>query len=436
MNSEGPEAPPKRSTRLTAIDALRGLVMVLMAIDHSRDFFGDMRMIPDDPNSASLGLFLTRIVTHLCAPTFIFLAGMSAWLYGQKVTRPQLSWFLFSRGLWLVFLEFTVIYFALSLSFQLPWIFIVIAAIGCSMMALSLISWLPTKIVFALGVSICVLHNTLDGIQVADLQSDGFGAVASLWHFVHQPGMLTLELFGFSFPMEVGYPVLPWLGVMLLGFGMAPIVKSPPEIRQRQLARIGFALLATFVILRAVNGYGDPRGWQFIEVADAPSSTQPRQHPMFGGAAATPKGSKTTNQIDWMRTSMSFLRTQKYPPSLLYLLMTLGTSLILLSLFDRMSPEQKLIRWLNVFGRVPLFFYVLHFYWLHFASILTYRVVRGEWLSPFQTVYSGSIPASFGFSSLWQIYLAWAILLLTTYPLCVWYGKLKSSSKSRWWSYL
>ena len=212
-----------KSQRITSIDMLRGLVIVLMALDHSRDFFGDMRINPHDAENATVALYLTRYVTHFCAPTFVFLAGVSAWLYGEKQKdRSHLSWFLFSRGVWLLFLDHTVLYFSYGFTFtNVPWIFLVISAIGISMMILAALCWLDVKAVGLIGLAIIVGHNLLDPIQAENLGSFGW-----LWHLIHQPGTLSsLGSIPLGLGMEVGYPVLPWFGIMAAGFGFAPLFK-------------------------------------------------------------------------------------------------------------------------------------------------------------------------------------------------------------------
>ncbi len=411
------------TSRIVSIDAMRGFVIFLMALDHSRDFFGDLRISTEDPLTTNWAFFLTRIVTHLCAPTFVLLAGVSAWLYRERIqlrsqenstwtSRIELFKFLLTRGLWLVLLEFTVIYFGLALSINvLPWMFLVIAAIGCSMIALSVISFLPERMVLCFGIMIVVGHNLLDGIE-----SDWFGNAALFWQLLHDGG------YNSAVHLEIGYPILPWIGVICLGFGLAPIFHIQSTDRVKAFLVLGAILSLSFFGLRAINGYGNGFQWEKV------SSTVDGENSSENGAV---------KQTDVSRTAFSFLRTKKYPPSLAYLLMTLGPAFLMLALFEYLSQNNFLVRFFRVFGKVPLFFYVIHFYILHVSSIFVYWIVRGTPISPFQTVYSGRTDElPYGFQTLWQVYMAWALLILVLFPLCIWYGKVKRNSNNRIWSYL
>ena len=403
--------------RISSIDALRGLVIVLMALDHSRDFFGDIRIPTEDPATTKVALFTTRWLTHFCAPTFVFLAGVSAWLHGEKLAakngfRRQLASYLFTRGVWLLILDHTVIYFALALSFTiLPWMFIVLSAIGCSMIALSALCFLPSRAVMAIGLLIIFGHNLLDGIGAGR-----FGRLDWIWVLLHAgPGYIEWA------DVEVGYPVLAWIGVMATGYGFAPLLKNASSVRSRYLVRLGVIVVAAFFLLRLANTYGDPRPWSLQTIAAS-------------------RGEAMGTETDWVKTGISFLCATKYPPSLIYLLMTLGPALVLLGWFEKLGKDSFIVKHFGVFGRVPLFFYVLHFYILHIASIFTYWIVRGVPLSPFQALYSQTdaspLPPEFGFSGLWQVYVAWFAVIALMYPLCQWFGRLKRNGKSRFWSYL
>jgi len=390
-----------------------------MALDHSRDFFGDLRIVPEAIDTTTVALFFTRWITHICAPTFVFLAGVSAWLYGAKrKSKRDLCWFLMSRGIWLILLEFTAIYFALAFSFTiLPWMFLVISAIGVSMVALSLLCFLPTNLVGIIGCLIIISHNLLDGVA-----AEQFGRLAVIWNLLHD-GPTYLP----QFNLEIGYPVLAWIGVIAAGYGFAPVLTWLPNERQRRIFLTGIALTVAFLVVRGINGYGDPEPWTW-KYSSVDSSINDATLPAAG------------QSMDATRTIMSFLKCDKYPPSLAFLLMTLGPALVILAAFDRLHSRNYVIRFLSVFGRVPLFFYVLHFYILHAASILWYWIVRGEPLSPFQAIYgqmSGQpIPPEYGFQSLLLIYVAWLGVLLVMLPLCHLYGKHKRAGKSRIWSYL
>ncbi|MEL7496732.1 MAG: heparan-alpha-glucosaminide N-acetyltransferase domain-containing protein [Planctomycetota bacterium] len=411
-----------RPSRLPAIDALRGLVIVIMALDHSREFFGDLRIDPFDAGNSYLGLFLTRLVTHICAPTFVFLAGMSAWLYGQKVSRKELAIFLLTRGAWLVFLDFTVIYFALSLSLVLPTIFLVLAAIGASMIVLAGLIWLPPRLILLIGLVIVMGHNLLDPIKAQD-----FGSFDWAWMLLHERGY---KEFSFGLRFVVAYPFLAWVGLMACGFGMAPLMKLDRSQRIKTLAVIGCVLTVAFFGLRYLNKYGDPEPWHRVAVQTAPESLQ----------TGLETSEETSNvETDSLGTAYSFFHTTKYPPSLQFLLMTMGPALLILAWFDGSNENRSWMKWLLVFGRVPLFFYILHFYLLHLGSILTYRITKGVWLSVQQTGNSTPLdqfPEAFGFEGLWPIYAAWIAVLLVLYFPCKWYGEFKRRSPNPIWSYL
>ncbi|MCP4784262.1 MAG: DUF1624 domain-containing protein [Fuerstiella sp.] len=396
-------SPQQSRQRLDCIDALRGLVMVFMCLDHSREFFGDLRVQPEDLETTTPLLFATRWVTHFCAPTFIFLAGTSAWLYGQKTgDRRQLARFLWTRGLWLILLEFTVVYFGWFFSIgPFPLMFIVIAAIGFCMIVLSVLIFLPYKLLCAVGLLIVVLHNTLDPVQPSD-----FGMCSWLWQLLHDGGLIGL------LNMDVGYPVLAWIGVIVCGYCFGAVLEQDQGQRRRTCFKIGSLCVMLFLILRTANLYGDPSP----RVVDA----------------------------GWQVSIMSFLMCTKYPPSLLYLLMTLGPALIVLGGFDQMPPKtyagEKLRTALLAYGRVPLFFYIAHLYLIHASSRLLYWVVRGEPLSPVATAFrcftnESEFPENYGFP-LWVVYPAWLVMLLILWPLCAWYGQRKRRGQHFFWSYL
>jgi uncharacterized membrane protein len=382
--------------RLDAIDLLRGVVMVLMALDHTRDYFSRTPFDPTDLSQTSTALFLTRWVTHFCAPVFVFLAGTGAFLYGARgKTRPQLAWFLFSRGLWLVVLEFTLV--QLGWSFQLfpgRYLAQVIAAIGGSMIVLAGLVFLPTWAVAAIGILLIAGHNALDG-----LPSD---AVARLpWLVgplflgpVPPPPAPTLVF--------VAYPLLPWLGVMAAGYGCGPLWLLDPDRRRAWLAGLGGALLLLFVLLRATNLYGDPRPWML-------------------------------QQTNWF-TFLSFVNCTKYPPSLLFVLMTLGPALLALAWFDR--PAGPLGRWFIVFGRVPLFYYLLHVPLIHGLALLVALVQYGEGgflLHHPAGALSEHAPPGYGLPG---VYVAWLVVVGLLYPVCRWFADLKRRRRDGWLSYL
>ena len=375
--------PRDNAARIASIDILRGLVMALMALDHTRDFFGAGGFNPRDVTEPLL--FLTRWVTHLCAPTFIFLAGLSAFLYGRGRSLAETSRFLLTRGLWLIVIEFTIVSFAWSfdLRFDLTFTAGVIFVIGASMVALSALVWLPRAGIAAVALIMIAGHNFLDSVRAEEL-----GAGASLWHVLHQPGFAT---FGDSVRVFVLYPLIPWIGVMAAGYALGPVMTLAANERKRVLLRLGAAITAGFVLLRATNVYGDPGSW--------------------------------TVQETWLGTLLSFLNCEKYPPSLLFLMMTLGPALMLLGAFEH--ARGALARALAVFGQVPFFFYVVHIYLIHGLAVATGLAIDGTLASN----------PKIGLS-LMGVYLVWLLVLVLLYPLCRWFAGLKARGSAAWWSYL
>ena len=390
--------------RLETIDAVRGAVMILMALDHVRDFIhrGAMSYSPTDLNMTTPAVFLTRWVTHVCAPTFMLLAGVGAflWLHGGR-TRLQLSTFLVTRGLWLAALELTAMRLAYNfdLSPQHPVLLGVLWALGLCMIGLALLIWLPVRVLGVLSVAVIALHNCLDGVNAIQ-----FGPAAWAWNLVHQPGDLSVA----GATVVVAYPLVPWVAVMALGFCTGELFLLDRTVRRRRLAAIGGAATLLFVVIRLFNAYGDPAPW--------------------------------TAQRSPTYTVLSFLNTVKYPPSLDFLLMTLGSAFLALAWFDRpgLKPSNALV----VFGRVPLFFFVLHFYAAHAAAALLALAHYGTGALEFmfQPVPSmggppGSFPAEFGYD-LWATYLVWAIIVLALYPACRWFAAFKAKRRDWWLSYL
>ncbi len=396
----------ERSQRLSSLDLLRGLVMVLMALDHVRDFYGDPRVDPTQLDSTTPVLFLTRWVTHFCAPVFVFLAGTSAYLHRSRsqLSRGQLSRFLITRGLWLILLEFTVVSGGWLMDVALAATVVqVIAAIGVSMIALAGLIWLPHKLLVVAGLTIVVGHNLLDPVVPED-----WGPFSHLWTLLHEGPEGGAILLGEHLLLPQ-YPLLPWIGVMTLGYGLGSVVLLPREERRRELLILGLGVCTVFVVLRWSGLYGDPPPW----IQDGNMQT----------------------------TWMSFLNVTKYPPSLLFLTMTLGPLLVGLSLFDR--EPGALGRALIVFGRVPLFYYVLHMYLIHVTAGLLYWIRDGEFFLPLRSLFRTFIPpleplpANFGNGNdLVTIYLAWAAMILLLYPACRWYGARKRRGTSTLWSYL
>ncbi len=387
--------------RIVSVDILRGLVMVIMAIDHVRDFYSITPYQPEDLSQASAGLFLTRWITHFCAPVFVFLAGTSAWLYrGNKgASKAELARFLLTRGLWLILIELTVV--NVSWQFGYQFVFVqVIWAIGCSMVVLAGLVFLPWSVILTAGLVLIAGHNLLDGVP-----ADAFGRWAWLWNVLHVQTYVP-NLFGSPLGVFVAYPLIPWIGVIAVGYCFGALLEHPPAIRDRRLLAIGLAATAAFLILRGFDLYGESG----IGPADAPWTAHD------GGA---------------LTAALSFLNTTKYPPSLQFLLMTLGPAIALMPLLERWRGRAA--AFFTVFGRVPFLFYVLHLPLIHLTSRLWAKATYDVWgVTPFD---QGSWPADFE-PSLIRIYLATALIVGLLYWPCKWFVEYRKTHRQWWLSYL
>jgi uncharacterized membrane protein len=392
-----------RRYRLSSIDAIRGLAIVMMAIDHSRDFFmaaGELE--PAANPSIGAALFATRWITHFCAPTFVFLAGTSAGLMVARKSRSELARFLLSRGAWLILIEALVIATAWTFSplgmpelgglIRVP--MQVIFAIGASMVVLSGAQFLGRPACAGIGAAIVLGHNLLDPVWPPNSLLDA-ATSGPWWAFLHAQ---TTYLLG-PVLIRVTYPPVPWIGVMLLGFGTAGVFEAPPERRQRLLLACGAAATLAFVLLRASGVYGDPNPWQWD---------------------ASPT-----------RTLIDVLNTTKYPPSLLFLLMTLGPAGILCALAERMPSA--LMAPLVTFGRAPFAFYVAHLYLLH-AGTMVLGTAQGFEARQFLTVFQ-FFPKGYGVG-LPGVYAVWVLVVIALYPLCRWVSAIKGRRRDWWLSYL
>lgn len=387
------------TTRVSSLDVLRGFVIVLMALDHIRDFFAPTAFAPEDVAHTTPAWFFTRWITHFCAPTFVFLAGTGAFLYGSKVDTPKLSRFLLTRGLWLVALEFLVI--NPSWMFDWPWregfVFVqVIWAIGISMIALAALVHLQLRWVAVIGLAMVVGHNLLDGIRPELL-----GSLGGLWKILHIGfGFVPFNANG-TFGLLVLYPLIPWIGVMALGYAFGPVMRWEPARRQQWLWQAGLAVAFVFVALRSFNLYGDPSPW-------GPQESGP------------------------VYSLLSFLNATKYPPSLLFLCMTLGPGLLLLLLFERWAG--RIPAFFQVFGRVPFFFYLIHFSILNAVSRLYFYVTNG-WSVDFFSNPPAKWPAGY-VPHLALAYVVWLTFIPAMYFLCRWYGRYKFSHTYWWLKYI
>ncbi|NII26789.1 DUF1624 domain-containing protein [Pseudoflavitalea sp. X16] len=401
-----PAAAPQRvaaTIRIESIDLLRGFIMIIMALDHVRDYFHADALVydPVDLTRTNAFLFFTRWITHYCAPLFMFLSGISAFLSGGRKTKKELSLFLLKRGVWLILLELTVVHWAWYFNFLGHGMDLtVIWALGISMVFLAALIHLPLWAIFSISVLMVAGHNLLDGVHAPGNTLQGFG-----WALLHEQRPFTYN----GFLVLVGYPIIPWVGVMALGYCMGSIYTKnyPAEKRRKLLMTLGFTLVALFIIVRAINVYGDGRPWS------------PQSSSLF--------------------TVLSFLNTVKYPPSLLYLLMTIGPALLFLAWMER-TPG-----WLGqkvaVFGRVPLFYYILHLYLLHLLAMFATVFSGHQWSDMVldYALWTGRSSAQlegYGFS-LGITYLVWIGVVILLYPLCKWYDQYKRTHKDQWWlSYL
>ena len=403
--------PVAGSRRIDSVDLLRGVIMVIMMLDHTRDFVhrDAFAFDPTDVTRTYPILFFTRWITHYCAPIFVFLAGTGA--YFQRMRgKPlgELSKLLLTRGLWFIALELlvfrVVIFFNVDVTALLSFLQ-VIWAIGWSLIVLAAVVHLPLRVIVAMSVAMIALHNTLDGIQVTTFAGPGTpvpGFGASLWKILHQQGMIFP--FGSSGPpVLVMYPLIPWIGVMWAGYALGSLYERSEPERRRALLQLGAALVVGFILIRAVNIYGDPSRW----------SVQPTL----------------------VKTMLSFLAVSKYPPSLLYLLMTLGPALMFLGAFDR-GARGVVARVFITFGRVPMFFYVLQWITAHSLAIVVTKLAGKPTDFLFGNIVVGPPPPpGFGFG-LGTVYTLWILGLFLIYPLCVWFAGVKARRRDWWLSYL
>lgn len=376
--------------------------MVIMALDHVRDYtntsylFGD----PTNMDTTTPVLFFTRWITHFCAPIFVFLAGTSAFIYGSKSSKKELSIFLFTRGIWLIFTELTVVNLAWTFDINLSiHIFQVIWAIGICMVFLAGFIYLPKKVLLGLGLVIVIGHNFLDGITM-----QGNDPLSLLWYFAHQQSFVTLN--NGEGLMFIAYPILPWLGIMVLGycFGYFYQTDFNKAIRKKWLLIIGITAVSLFVLLRYFNIYGDLAPWSI--------------------------------QKNLAYSFMSFLNTSKYPPSLLYTLMTIGPAILFLYFIE--SVKNAITNILAVIGRVPFFYYIFHLYLIHSIGLIGLTFLGEDWseliLTPSR--FNNGYLIGKGFD-LWVTYIVWILVVIILYPFCKMFANYKANNKDKWWlSYL
>lgn len=385
-----------KKSRVESIDVLRGLVMIIMALDHVRDYFHVSANLDDPLNLVTTTpyLFFTRWITHFCAPVFVFLSGTSIYLQSLRKTKKELTSFLIKRGFWLIFLELAVVSLGWSFNVHYNMFFLqVIWAIGISMVILGCLIQLPFNVVVGIGAAIVFLHNLLDFPEAAvGYQPD------LLMDFLHH-GKFVVYTYAPNHGILIAYAFLPWTGLMMLGYGFGKIMEMPD--RKKRVNRLGLGLITLFILLRFINIYGDPTHWA------------PQKNTFY--------------------TFLSFISVNKYPPSLLYICITIGPAMLFLSFID--TIKNKVTDVLKIYGRVALFYYLLHLYLIHVLSVIDF-FMRGHTLNeatqvPFNFVIRGeghSLPTT---------YAVWIVVVVLLYPLCKWYDTYKTSHKEKWWlSYL
>ena len=387
--------------RIESIDILRGVVMIIMALDHVRDYFhfGAFLGNPTDLETTTPILFFTRFITHYAAPVFVLLTGTSAFLYGSKKSKPELFKFLFTRGIWLIVLEIVVNNFLWSfdvtygrLAFQVIW------AIGLSMICLSFLIYLPKKVIFIIGILLLAGHNLLDSIKM-----EGESLLDIVWYFLHQQNTISISA---NLKIGIYYPVIPWIGIMALGYLLGSFYQKDFDvaIRKKWLLRIGLGALALFFVLRGFNLYGDLAPW--------------------------------SQQDTFAKTVMSFFKVSKYPPSLLFACITLGPALIFLYAIEK--TKNKITNFLLVFGRVPLFYYFLHILVIHLFAIGGLLISGGDWKDMILTTdfFADERFLDYGYP-LYVVYLVWIAVIIFLYPFSKKYMIYKANNKDKWWlSYL
>ena len=406
-------------SRIDSIDLLRGIVMVVMMLDHTRDFMhaAAFQFDPTDLTRTNVALFFTRWITHYCAPIFVFLAGTGAYLqFARGKSKRDLSRFLITRGLWLIVLEFTLV--RLGATFSLDYRFLgmmqVIWVIGVSMIVLAALIHLPLRVIAGFGVAMIALHNLLDRYHVQGWQGPGTAVPsygAKLFIILHQP-FEPFPIVGWPSPaVFVLYPLVPWIGVMAAGYAFGVIYQWDTARRRQLLLRLGGATTLLYLIIRAINLYGDPSPW--------------------------------SQQSTMLFTELSFLNTTKYPPSLLFLLMTLGPAMLALVWFESPDPTRgaapvagKLRNFFVTFGRVPLFFYLLQWPTAHLMAVIVHAAAGKPWRWMFGSLIGVEPPPPGVGFNLAVVYACWLVGVLLLYPLCKWFAGVKARRRDWWLSYL
>ncbi|MEO8771071.1 MAG: heparan-alpha-glucosaminide N-acetyltransferase domain-containing protein [Ferruginibacter sp.] len=390
-----------KRNRIESVDLLRGIVMIIMALDHVRNYFHYDAFLysPTDLNKTGGFLFFTRFITHYCAPVFVFLSGISAHIYGSNRSRRELSFYLLKRGLWLVFAELSIITLGWTFNPTYPLFNLqVIWAIGISMIVLSAMIYMNRIYILLTGVLLIAAHNLLDNVHVP-----GNGIAAFLWSFLHEPGDYALG----RFHIFVHYPVIPWVGIMAVGYYFGGLYNTANDAvkRKKMFLYSGAGAIALFIILRSFNFYGDAAQWYM--------------------------------QKNTVFSILSFLNVTKYPPSFLYTLITLGPAMIFLSMAEK--PLNIVSEKIVVFGRVPFFYYIIHLYLIHLFAIIGAMILGYGWPDMILSDRVNRVVELKGYGfNLFIVYLVWMVLVILLYPCCKWFGRYKRNNQStkKWLTYL
>ena len=390
-----------KQKRIESIDLLRGIVMIIMALDHVRDYshYDAFLYEPTDLARTSVFLFFTRFITHYCAPVFVFLAGISAYMYGVDKSKGQLAYYLFTRGSWLVFAELFIISLAWSFNPSYPMFNLqVIWATGISMIVLSALIYIRKRYILVMAVLIIAGHNFLDNVHVP-----GTGITSFLWSFLHEPGGFVVGQYNFF----VRYSVLPWIGIIALGYCFGSLYNPSYDHNKRRKTLLGIGLTAIvfFLFMRSFNIYGDSSHW--------------------------------VRQNNYIFSILSLLNVTKYPPSFFYILITLGPAMIFLSLIEK--PLNTISEKITVFGRVPFFYYVIHLYVIHLFAIIGAIISGYNWKDMILATRVNSVAALRGYGfNLLTVYAVWIALILLLYPFCKWFDSYKRKHKLNkpWLTYL
>jgi len=385
--------------RIYSLDLLRGLVMIIMALDHTRDFFHYDAFLHDslDLSTTSPGLFFTRWITHYCAPIFVFLSGTSIFLQGLRKEKSELSAFLIKRGIWLILMEVIIISFLWTFDLHYKVLILqVIWAIGICMLLMGFIIRLPFKFILLLGSIIVLGHNILDYFPSA---MQGFTR-----DLLFNGNFATHTFLGHN--LVIIYPFVPWLGLMMLGYCFGKLYSKDFafEKRRKILLGTGIGLILFFCVLRLLNSYGNPEMWAF--------------------------------QKNSLFTLLSFVNVHKYPPSLLFMCMTIGPALLFLAVFEK--ANNKITHFISIYGRVPFLYYILHFLFLHLLCVVLFMFRGHSFFEQVPDIYG--IP--FGFMlvgegySLTMVYIIWLAIVISLYPICNWYSTFKKENNYWWLSYL